>query len=189
VYCSAGRVKLVLVGLSLAGAAALCALGPAQALPVPGTLRIGAQSLAPASCATRNTLWIHHYQAALYVPPRAAPAAALEDPKQAKALQVQILNKAFLPRQMPRRWQRTLESELDGASLGSIEAAWRSLGAGDWVTIAYAPGPGVSLKVNDKLVAASPTHRLVDAMLRTWAEDQPVRERVSSVLARHPCGR
>ncbi len=162
---------------------------PARALPVPGVLQVGAQSLTPASCATRNTLWIHHYQAALYVLPRAAPAAALEDPKQAKAVQVQILNKAFLPRQMPKRWQRTLQSELDGASFGSIETAWRGLGAGDRVTIAYAPGPGVSLKVNDRLVAASPTHRLVDALLHTWAEDQPVRERVSRVVARNPCGR
>lgn len=182
-------MKPLLIALSLAGVVALCVLMPARALPVPGMLQVGAQSLAPASCATRNTLWIHHYAAALYVPPRAAPGAALEDPRQAKAVQVQILNKAFLPRQMPKRWQRTLESELDDRSLGSVEAAWRSLGAGDRVTIAYAPGPGVSLRVNDKLVAASPTHRLVDALLRTWAEDQPVRERVSRVVARNPCGR
>ncbi len=189
VYCSARGVKPLLAGLPLAVLAALSALAPARALPVPGMLQVGAQSLALASCATRNTLWIHHYAAALYVPPRAAPAAALEDPKQAKALQVEILNKAFLPRQMPKRWQHTLQSELDRASLGSIEAAWRSLGAGDRVTIQYAPGPGVSLKVNDRVVAATPTHRLVDALLRTWAEDEPVRERASRVIARHPCSR
>lgn len=171
-------MKPLLAALSLAAAA----------VPVPGTLQVGAQALAPASCATRNTLWIHHYVAALYVPPRAAPAAALQDPKQAKALQVEILNKAFLPRQMPKRWQRTLESELDGASLGSIDAAWQRLGAGDRVTIAYAPGPGVSLLVNGRLVAASPSHRLVDALLSTWAEDEPVRERVIRTVARHPCG-
>ena len=182
-------MKPLLVALSLAGMTGVLLLIPARALPVPGMLQVGSQSLAPASCATRNTLWIHHYQAALYLPPRAAPAAALEDPRQPKAVQVQILNKAFLPRQMPKRWQRTLENELDGRSLGSIEAAWRSLGAGDRVTIAYAPGPGVSLKVNDRLVAASPTHRLVDALLHTWAEDQPVRERVSRTVARNPCGR
>lgn len=188
-YCTAAGVKPFLIELSLAGAVALCVLIPARAQPVPGKLQVGAQSLAPASCATRNTLWIHHYAAALYVAPRATPGAALEDPKQAKAVQVQILNKAFLPRQMPKSWQRTLESELDGRSLGSVEAAWRRLGAGDRVTIAYAPGPGVSLKVNDKLVAASSSHRLVEALLRTWAAGQPVRERVSRVVARNPCRR
>jgi len=177
------------IGLSLAAAIAFCALIPARALPVPGPLQVGALTLAPASCATRNTLWIHHYAAALYLSPRASPAAALQDPRQAKALQVEILNKAFLPRQVPKRWQRTLESELDGASLGSIHAAWQRLGAGDRVTIAYAPGPGVSLRVNDRLVATAPSHRLVEALLRTWAEDEPVRERVSRVVARHPCAR
>jgi hypothetical protein len=180
--------QLLLIGISLAGAALFGAVIPARALPVPGTLQLGAQSLAPASCATRNTLWIHHYAAALYVAPRASPALALEDPKQPKALRVEILNKAFLPRQMPKKWRRTLESVLDSRSLSSVNAAWERLGAGDRVTIAYAPGPGVSLKVNDRLVAAAPSHGLVDALLRTWADDEPVRQRVSRAVARHPCG-
>lgn len=182
-------MKQLVIGVSLAGAALSCALIPARALPVPGLLQVGTQSLAPASCATRNTLWIHHYAAALYLAPRASAAVALQDPKQPKALQVEILNKAFLPRQVPKKWQRTLETELDGRSLTSIAAAWERLGAGDRVTIAYAPGPGVSLKVNDRLVAAAPSHGLVDALLRTWAHDEPVRQRVSRTVARHPCGR
>jgi hypothetical protein len=100
---------------------------------------------------------------------------------------VEILNKAFIPKQMPHRWRRTLESELDGRSLTSITAAWQSLAAGDRVTIAYAPGPGVSLKVNDRLVAATPSHGLVDALLRTFADDEPVPQSVGRVIARHPC--
>ena len=182
-------VKQRRLGRALVAAIALAALVPARAVPVPAVLQIGTQSLQPASCATRNTLWIHHYAAALYVPPRASPMAVLEDPKQPKALQVEILNKAFLPKQMPTRWRRTLESQLDGGSLSSITAAWQRLGAGDRVTISYAPGPGVSLKVNDRLVAAAPSHSLVEALLRTFADDEPVRERVSRVIARHPCGR
>ena len=177
------------LGICAAAAALFWTLLPARALPVPALLKIGAQSLAPASCATRNTLWIHHYAAALYVPPRASPVAVLQDPGQPKALQVEILNRAFLPREMPARWRRTLESELDGKSLGSVAAAWRQLGAGDRITLAYAPGPGVSLKVNDRLVAAAPSHGLVDALLRTWAENEPVPERVSRVVARNPCAR
>ncbi len=152
-------------------------------------LEVGTQALTPASCATRNTLWIHHYAAALYVSPRTSPVAALEDPRQAKALQVEILNKTFLPREMPPRWRRTLESELDPRSLTLVRAAWQKLGAGDRITLAYAPGPGLSLKVNENVVARAPSHRLVDALLRTWAEDEPVRERARRVIARHPCAR
>lgn len=183
------NVKDLLLGVALAAAALFSALIPARALPVPPLMQVGTQSLAPASCATRNTLWIHHYAAALYVPLRSSPVAVLQDPKQPKALQVEILNRAFLPREMPKRWRRTLASGLDGKSLGSITAAWQRLGAGDRVTIAYAPGPGVSLKVNDRLVAAAPSHDLVDALLRTWADHEPVPERVSRVIARNPCGR
>lgn len=177
------------VKLSLAASIALSALIPAQALPAPAVLQLGTQALRPASCATRNTLWIHHYAAALYVAPRTSPVAALEDPKQPKAVQVEILNKTFLPREMPARWRRTLESELDARSLTSVRAAWQKLGAGDRITLAYAPGPGVSLKVNEDVVAQVPSHRLVDALLHTWAEDEPVHERASRVIARHPCGR
>jgi hypothetical protein len=43
--------------------------------------------------------------------------------------------------------------------------------------------------VNDRVVAASPTHRVIDALLRAWAEDEPVYERVSRVVARNPCAR
>ncbi|HEX7052549.1 MAG TPA: chalcone isomerase family protein [Burkholderiales bacterium] len=154
---------------------------------LPLALQLGTQPLQPASCATRNTLWIHHYAAALYVAPRAAPAAALQDPRQPKALQVRILNKAFLPRKLPKRWQETLASELDAAAFASVSAAWRKLGAGDRVMIAYAPGPGVSVRVNDRLIASSPSHGLVDALLQAWAQDEPVPERVSRIVARHPC--
>lgn len=182
-------MKPFLPGVALAAAVVVLALLPGRALPVPAAMEVGTQSLAAASCATRNTLWIRHYAAALYVPPRASPLAALEDPRQPKALEVEILNKTFLPKEMPERWRHALQAELDGRSLSSIDDAWHHLGAGDRITLAYAPGPGLTLKVNDRLVAVVPSHRLVEALLRTWADKEPVGERVSRVIARHPCAR
>src|SRR5712692_2841970 len=139
---------------------------PATAIQVPSALRVGNQSLPAASCATRDTLWIHHYAAALYVPQRTMPVAALQDPKQPKALHVQILNKSFLPKDLPKKWNRTLEEQLDGAAMSSIRSAWRDLSVGDRVTIAYAPGPGVTLQLNGRLIARTPKHDVVDALLR-----------------------
>lgn len=176
------------LALSVVAAAIVLVLIPATATQVPpSSLRVGNQSLAPASCATRDTLWIHHYMAALYVPARESPVIALQDPKRAKALQVQILNKSFLPRELPKKWRRTLEEQLDQKSLTSVGAAWKELSVGDRVTIAYVPGPGVSLKVNDRLVATTPNHQLIEAMLRTWAEGETVSERVTRTVAKHPC--
>jgi len=174
--------------------AAVLALGvltlmPATAVQVPSALRIGNQSLPATSCATRETLWIHHYVAALYVPPRAAPDTALQDPKQPKALHVQILSKSFLPKDLPKKWNHTLEAQLDSAAMSAIRTAWQQLSVGDQVTIAYAPGPGVTLQLNDRLIVRTPKHGVIDALLHAWAEGEPVPQRVNRIVARHPCQR
>ena len=181
-------MKRVLV---LAAACALVALLliPVKATSIPTALQIGNQSLAAASCATRDTLWIHHFAAALYVPPREQPVIVLQDPKRPKAVQVEILNKSFLPRDVPQKYRRTLEEQLDAKTLNSVHSAWRSLNAGDRITLAYAPGPGLTLSVNERVVATTPDHGIVEALLKVWAENEPVPERVNRILAKHPCRR
>ena len=159
----------------------------ADAIQVPSAMRVGNRELPAASCATRDTLWIHHYAAALYVPPREPPVEALQDPKQPKAFHVQILSKAFLPKEMPKKWRDTLEQHLDGNAYSAVRNAWHELNVGDRVTVAYAPGPGVTLQLNDRLVARTARHDVIDALLRTWAEGEPVPQRVNQAVAKHPC--
>jgi len=36
-------------------------------------------------------------------------------------------------------------------------------------------------------VARTPKHEVIDALLKTWAEGQPVPERVNRVVEQHPC--
>ena len=168
-------------------AVGLVTLMPATAIQVPSSLRVGNQSLPAASCATRDTLWIHHYAAALYVQPRQPPETALQDPRQPKVLFVQILSKTFLPKEMPKKWRQTLERELDGPSFSSIRSAWHDINVGDRILIAYAPGPGVTLKLNERVVAQTAKHEVIDALLHTWAEGEPVPQRVNRVVAKHPC--
>lgn len=182
------RVVKLFVTLVMALATALAFI-PATALQVPSAMRVGNQQLPAASCATRDTLWIHHYAAALYVPPRASPVNALQDPRQPKAVHVQILSKAFLPKELPKKWRETLQAQLDGTSFDAVRTAWRELSVGDRVTVAYAPGPGVTLQLNDRLVARAPRHDLIDALLRTWADGEPVPQRVSQTVEKHPCSR
>lgn len=170
-----------------AGTAAAFSLLAASAIQVPPAMRVGNQVLPAASCATRDTLWIHHYAAALYVPPRESPVNALRDPRKPKALQVRILSKAFLPKEMPKKWRQTLEQQLDGQSTSAVRDAWRELSVGDRVTVAYVPGPGVTLQLNDRVVARTQRHEVIDALLRTWAEDEPIPQRVNRVVAKHPC--
>jgi hypothetical protein len=159
----------------------------ATAIQVPGAVRLGGETLPAATCATRDTLWIHHYAAALYVPARIPPLAALQDPRRAKAFQMQILSKVFLPRDMPGKYRLALEQTLDAASLAAVGAAWRRLAVGDRVMLAYAPGAGLSLQLNEREVAKTPRHDVIEALLRTWADNEPLPARFERVLAKHPC--
>ena len=52
-----------------------------------------------------------------------------------------------------------------------------------------APGPGVTLQLNDRVVAHTPKHDVIDALLHTWAEGDPVPQRVNQVVSKHPCAR
>jgi hypothetical protein len=55
------------------------------------------------------------------------------------------------------------------------------------VTLAYAPGPGMSLEINGDVVATSRSHALIEALLRTWADDEPVPQRLSTTIQKNPC--
>ncbi len=176
--------RLLLALFVVAGA--LC-LAPATAIQVPHALSIGNQPLLAASCASRETLWIHHYVAALYVPQRETPVTALQDPKKPKALLVQVLSRSFLPREMPKKWVVALERELDPDQMQRVHDAWQRLAVGDRVMVAYAPGRGVTLDLNERTVARAREHRLVQALLETWADGQPVPAKVNAVVEKHPC--
>ena len=71
----------------------------------------------------------------------------------------------------------------------SIKSAWRQISVGDRVTIAYAPGPGVTLELNERVIARTQKHDVVDALLRTWAECEPVPQRAGDFYAAVKLGR
>ena len=150
-------------------------------------MRVGDESLAPAGCTLREMLWIDVYAAALYVRPRVPPAAALPDPHQPKALRMVILDRRFMPPELPKKWQKALEGELDRAAMDRLREVYRELDRGDTITVSYLPGPGLRLEVNDQPVASTTRHELVDTLLRAWAGDAPVNERIRLAVARNPC--
>jgi hypothetical protein len=126
----------------------LLACGPASSLPP--VVELGGTALAAASCGVRQTLWIEHYSAVLYLPRRAPPQEELVDPLSPKALELAIIDSRFL-------------------------------------TLAYAADQGVTLKVNGNLVAKAAGHSLVDAILETWADNEPMRPKLRRILARNAC--
>lgn len=167
--------------------ASLIGVAAASALALPGVLQVGDQVLAAASCGTRETLWIDHYAATLYVRPGDAPEHALLDPRRAKALEIRLLNKSFMPGEIPRKYRRALEVELSDEAMERVRDAYRTLRSGDVVRVAYLPGAGVSVSVNGQRVVAAPAHGAIDAILVAWAGDKPVQQHLRAMLAKHPC--
>jgi hypothetical protein len=171
----------------MATAQLISSVAAASALALPGVLQVGDQMLAAASCGLRETLWIDHYAATLYVRPGEAADAALRDPRRAKALEIVVLNKTFMPAEMPKKYRRALEAELSDEAMDRVRTAYRLVRSGDTIRIAYLPGPGMSLSVNGQLIAATPTHGVIDSILVTWAGDKPIDQHLRAMLRKHPC--
>ena len=159
----------------------------ATVVAAPSSLRLGDQTLAAASCARRETFGLSHYTATLYVRSGDSAQLALLDPKRPKALEIGILSRAFMPAEIPRKYRRVLDDELDDDAMDRLREAYRALRPGDLVRIAYMPGAGVSVSVNGQRVVATPEHRVVEAILVTWAGDQPLDQHLRNTLAKHPC--
>jgi hypothetical protein len=170
---------------SLALAGALMVLA-AHAAAMPEGLQLGAERLAAASCGIRETLWIEHYAAGLYLPRRADPAAQLSDPSVPKALRVEIINSRLMPPDIPKKWRKPIEQQ-DARALEALRSAYRQLQPGDEVLISYTPRAGVRVGVNGQPVAHSGGHAVIEALLKTWADDEPLPKKLGAVMARNRC--
>jgi len=154
---------------------------------LPETVRAGDRSLALASCGVRDTLWIEHYVAALYLLPGVQVAEALRDPRQPKAILMHVVRAAYLPERIPEKYRVPLADELRREPLARVRAAYRSLAAGDRVWITYAPSTGLTIAVNDRVIARAPGHALIESTLRTWAGEDPLSGKLRRLLLEHPC--
>lgn len=160
---------------------------PVLAYSLPATVQHGGTALAAASCGVRQTLWIEHYTAVLYLPRRAPPQEEMVDPRAPKLLEMTIVDTRFLPRDIPRKWREPIERHLDADGRARAQAAYNGLVAGDRLTLAYAADQGVIFNVNGRLVAKSRGHLLVDDILATWADDEPMRQKLRRIIARNTC--
>jgi hypothetical protein len=186
-----------LSALSLAALASFTLRAPAHAADgkadvsaasaMPAVIALGAQRLPARSCALRHTLWVEHYTTVLYLPGHAIPAEELTSAKVAKALRMQIINRRFIPADIPEKWREPMRKNLAPESMAHARQAFHDLKSGDRVVMSYQPESGVSVSVNDRVVATARGHGLIDSILETWTEDTPLRDKLQRTLARNPC--
>lgn len=145
-----------------------------------------ADKLVPAACGVRHTLWFEHYAAQLYVAP-GDPAAVLADPARPKMVRMRILNAFFMPPDIPKKWRGALQGAVDAGTMARLAQSYDALQRGDTVVVSYVPREGLSVRINDHLVAKEPGHAAIDALLQAWADDAPLAKKVAGTLRRHRC--
>jgi hypothetical protein len=143
-------------------------------------------SLAPAACGVRNTLWIEHYTAQLFVPADAS-IAAVGDASKPKMLTMRMLNTFLMPPEIPRKWREALQPVLDGDAMKRLQDGYDGLRDGDTVMVTYEPEQGIALRVNDRTLVTAKGHAAIDALLAAWADDAPVEQKLSGTASRNRC--
>jgi hypothetical protein len=154
-----------------------------------GPLAVGAaaaQPLEPTACGVRNTLWIEHYTAYLYVP-AGDSIKALGDPEKPKMLRMRMLNTLFMPYAIPRKWREALHPVLDGETMKRLQDGYGGLQDGDTVMVTYQPQQGVALRINDRTVVTAKGHAAIDALLAAWAQDTPLEKKLTGTASRNRC--
>lgn len=177
-------------------AAALSAAALLVAPPAPGATLAGvnivpliqspAGVLQAVACGVRDTLWIEHYVAALYVP-RGESLHAVRDDAYAKAVRLHIVDASHLPDEIPEKWRTALETKLDASSMRAMRSSFAALRNGDVVTILYTPRHGVTMTVNERRVVRARGHAAIDAVLTAWTEEEPLQSRLERLRREHPC--
>ncbi|HEX6267250.1 MAG TPA: chalcone isomerase family protein [Burkholderiales bacterium] len=145
-----------------------------------------APALQPAACGVRNTLWIEHYSAQLYVP-AGASIKALGDPEQPKMLRMRMLNTFLMPPEIPRKWREALQPVLEDDDMKRLQAGYHGLQPGDTVVVSYQPQKGIALSINDRTVLAKGGHDAIDALLAAWADDAPLEKKLAGTASRNRC--
>ena len=144
------------------------------------------ETLALASCGVRDTLWMDHYAAGLYLPPGAS-VHAVRDPGQPKAVRMKVIDARHFPDDIPEKWRHVLQRELQADPMSRVREAYGRLADDDVVTVSYAPQQGVAMRVNREVIAKGLDHAVIAGMLDAWAEHDPISQKLHRLALEHPC--
>lgn len=171
------------LGAALAVAAEAATLAGAR---LPPTLRVASHTLELVSCGVRDTMWIDHYAAGLYLPKGDSPQAA-QDERRPKAVRMKVIQARYLPDNIPQKWRRALKTELQHEPMVQVRQAYDRLSDGDVVTFSYVPQAGVTMSVNGKQIVNTPGHAVIDSILEGWSGKDPTTGKLNRLTLEHPC--
>jgi hypothetical protein len=157
-----------------------------EGVHLPERLQSRSHVLELAACGVRDTLWIEHYVAAVYVQ-RHESLRALMDEDKPKAVALHVVDDRYLPDEIPSKWRGALESALAPTAMTKVRQAYRGLRNGDVVYVVYTPGQGVVLSVNAEPLVRARGHTVITSILQAWAEDEPMSAKLERLQRKHGC--
>jgi hypothetical protein len=158
---------------------------PALAADHPLTIRLdGAASVQKAAESRRVHLLgiVELYSLAVYVDGSLVDRTRLASSDVPKALRIAVSYQEDLRRHIALDWRRELVPQIDRPAAAHLHSTFAPLTRGDVVLIAYTPGRGTSVQVNDRSAVTGANHDLMLAFLDHWVGQRPVSDEMKRVL-------
>lgn len=147
-------------------------------LPVPDVwppLLIAPQGeqLRLAACASAPDLWMDAFAMALYLPDLGLQANRILETERAKAVRLYPVHEGELPQTMPEAWREQLKSHLSPPQIEMARQLYARMSKEDVITLAYRPGQGSLVMLNDTILGKLPDDTFIRAVLATWIRPNP----------------
>ncbi|HET9480857.1 MAG TPA: chalcone isomerase family protein [Candidatus Polarisedimenticolia bacterium] len=157
-------------------------IAPQLAYAAPEQIQVEGETLLQAGQAKREELTFDLYRVSLYLPSRDASMQRITQESVPKAFHVEVLYDGSVPGGIPEDWSEELMPTLPEEKEQKLRQIYQSLGQGDELRIAYAPGAATSVKLNGETVFTDPGYELMAGTVDIFLGPDPVAENVRQGL-------
>ena len=137
----------------------------------------------------RKKFFVSVYVGALYLPDKTADTEAIIISEAPAAVDMHILHSEISKDKITGGWEDGLSANLDQAELNALRPRldefnklFRAVRKGEIIRIAYLPGNGTEVRINDKWRGMVPGNDFFRALLKVWLGDKPVSKSLKQAM-------
>lgn len=119
-------------------------------------------------CDAKSKLFMDVYAVALYLPHAGMSPANVLASGTPKAIRLYPVYDGALPEQIPSGWRERLRTKLSAEKFALVQKLYQQFNTNEVAAIAYAPGKGTVMMVDDKVVARTDGGEVMNGVLETW---------------------
>ncbi len=173
---------LHVLGCGLLAAAVIAAAVTVGGVSFPESMTVDGHLLVLNGSGVHAYWGVHLYAIALYLPTRNMDIAAIREDDAPKAFRIEVLHSGWGSHTVPEQWQAELYPQLTPEATARLKDAYAALTKGDVIVIAYVPGVGTHIRVNDQPLLAGHGPGLMRAFLNLWVGPHPISPELRQAL-------